>query len=1270
VAVGQDGAKLSNPQPPTASAKASSTIRVRFSNGTEKVVRFFLNGGRGLETQLEAGKSSDFTMVVDAGIQPTVKIYQPSGKTREFTVADGGRYEFRVKDGEILNFFAAASGPARDQASELETEATRLWEEAQRLDKQGKTKEAVAAAEKLQPVVAQLLGADHQEVVFVLEWVAARYERLEDFTAAKSVRTIALQNKIKRLGQNHWQVLDARQAIARVDLLARLTGDQRRQLEAAGAKNDEALRLYGEGKYQDGLRAASEAAEVCKRLMGPAHPDYGAILINLALIYQSMGDYARAESLCRQASEVFKTTLGETHPAYAQSLNNLAELYRSMGDYAQAEPLYRQALEIRKKARGETHPDYATSLNNLAGLYQTMGDFARAESLFLQAKEIWQKSLGETHPDYGMSLNNLGLLYEAMGDYAKAEPLYRQALEICQKALGETHPNYGASLNNLAALYKSMGDYARAEPLYRQATQILQKALGDKHPSYATGLSNLAGTYFDMGDYARAEPLYVEASEAIKTALGESHPEYARSLNNLAGLYESVGDHAKAEPLYRQALEIRKKALGETHPDYATSLNNLAALYQVMGDYAKAEPLLRQALEIKKKALGETHPDYATSLNNLAALYHAIGDSARAESHYLQSAEVMKKALGETHPNYATSLNNLALMHRFMGNYAQAERCSRDSLSISRQNLELTALVQSERQQIAMLERVRHHLHFLIDLAAEAPAHGPAAYDEVLAWKGIVLGRQRAMRAAGRSSEVAPVLEELRDTATELATLSFGIPSRQQAQAWKRQIAQLSAKKEELEQKLAVASKAYRDALKPVTLADLRAALPKGAALVDFIQFQHTTRRSKEHGGGLTVEQRIGVFVVRSVGEVQFLDIGSATFIATAIDAWRAGQGYSAEAQKAAQTLREKIWLPIEVHLNGVTTVFICPDQDLGKLPFAALPGKTPGTYLLQECALVVVPAPQAVLWSKETRPAEDRLQSLLVVGGVDYDRKMKLDSAPLPKLAIQGLAPRVDRDAGSAFQPIPGTQEEMIAIGALFKASHGGVAAMMIGGEKASQQAVIQSARDHRYLHLATHGYFAAARFKSAMDRDINDVRSGQMAFVSQQSISGYNPGLLSGLALAGANEPTDEDDGIWTSSEVEALNLGNVELVVLSACETGLGKTAGGEGLLGLQRAFQVAGAGTVVASLWSVPDQATKALMVRFYENLWQKEMGKLEALREAQLWMLEHGAEQPEMRREIAARGLKEFAGDVEASGAKDKQLPPYYWAAWVLSGDWK
>jgi CHAT domain-containing protein len=161
-------------------------------------------------------------------------------------------------------------------------------------------------------------------------------------------------------------------------------------------------------------------------------------------------------------------------------------------------------------------------------------------------------------------------------------------------------------------------------------------------------------------------------------------------------------------------------------------------------------------------------------------------------------------------------------------------------------------------------------------------------------------------------------------------------------------------------------------------------------------------------------------------------------------------------------------------------------------------------------------------------------------------------------------------------------------------------------------------------------------------------------------------NPGVLSGLALAGANRCTPGDDGVLTAEEVIAMDLSQVDLVVLSACETGLGfdVEASSEGLFGLQRAFHAAGAKTTVATVWTVPDQATRELMERFYANLWSRRMGKSAALREAQLWMLRDRASEDRG----SARGLTEI--EETPKFAADTRLPPYYWAAFVLSGDWR
>ncbi|MEQ8791198.1 MAG: CHAT domain-containing protein, partial [Pirellulaceae bacterium] len=347
-------------------------------------------------------------------------------------------------------------------------------------------------------------------------------------------------------------------------------------------------------------------------------------------------------------------------------------------------------------------------------------------------------------------------------------------------------------------------------------------------------------------------------------------------------------------------------------------------------------------------------------------------------------------------------------------------------------------------------------------------------------------------------------------------------------------------------------------------------------------------------------------------------------------------------------------WEPLEPLLEGKKLVLVSPDGALGKLPLAALPGKEPGTYLLEERNLAVITAPQVLPKLLADEPARQAAGNLLLLGGVDYDDRSDKLAVSKPRKAFPGRS--APRDASAKFTPLEGSRGELASIEKMYRDHFGREGIVTLEGSAASEETVRAEAPRHLYLHLATHGFFAAERFQSALQRSVSDKTLPE-DLLNQQSISGYNPGLLSGIALAGANNPDSEhQDGILTAEEVRSLDLRGVDLAVLSACETGLGKKAGGEGLLGLQRSFQLAGAKTVVASLWKVDDVATRDLMERFYRNMWEREMGKLEALREAQLWML----------RERGPRGLK----PLEDEDADRRRLPPYYWAAFVLSGDWR
>jgi len=362
--------------------------------------------------------------------------------------------------------------------------------------------------------------------------------------------------------------------------------------------------------------------------------------------------------------------------------------------------------------------------------------------------------------------------------------------------------------------------------------------------------------------------------------------------------------------------------------------------------------------------------------------------------------------------------------------------------------------------------------------------------------------------------------------------------------------------------------------------------------------------------------------------------------------------------------------------------VLVSTDGALGRLPLGALPGREPGTYLLEDHRLAMIPVPRllpGLLDGDDGRKQLDR--ALLAMGDVDYDADVNTPREAESVTAATGPLWKLGGDRATAvrgdrlFPPLTNTDGEIAGVRRTFSKAFFGESPTEqqtlelaritdeLSGANATEARFRQLAPQFYYLHLATHGFFASPKKSSALSSDellaAADRAGGSRAMLATRDmhVRGYNPGLLSGLAFAGANrDPAeDSDDGILTAQEIAFLPLNGVELVVLSACETGLGEVAGGEGLLGVQRAFQVAGARTTVASLWKVNDAVTRRLIERFYRNLWEKELPRLDALREAQIYILNN----PEPIRGATLEDDKEL-----------DRLPPYYWAAFTLSGDWR
>jgi CHAT domain-containing protein len=1139
----------------------------------------------------------------------------------------------------LLALVAVAWGAApppllTEQQKAKLAERDRLEKSLPRLLGQKQNDKVIVAMARIVTLEKQVFGETDPEVVASLERLAARHEVLEQFPAAIKVREELLRLQEKRLGKGHWEITDARIALEFARRRNALTAEERVGLRQAAAWTQQVHQLYRQGKAMDAI------------------------------------------PLLLKVREVYKKVLGELHYDYVGSMNNLAVLYRENGEHARALPLFLEAHHIFRKMLGERHPAYVSSLNNLAVVYRDMGEDGRALPLYLEAREICEKVLGERHPLYAITLTNMAMLYKDMGEHTKALPLFLEVRDIRKKIQGERHPTYGTSLNNLAGLYQDMGEHARALPLLLEARDIVKKVLSERHPLYAQNANNLGMLYQKMGEYAKALPLYVEARDINKKVLGEHHPYYAATLNNLATLYQDMGEHARALPLLLESRDIRKKVVGERHPSYALSLNSLANLYNDMGEYAKALPLLLKARDIRKKVLGERHPSYATSLNSLAFLHRDRKEYTKALPLFLEARDINKKVLGERHPHYATSLNNLAWLYMNMGKPKQAMKSSQEALRALEGYLDDGFGLLGDRQRNQILQNVLHNLGLLLSLQEEAERPAAERYAAVLSWKGRVASWGTLDRLALNQPALKETVEQLQEARARLARFALQTPTPAQQAAWLREVQALTEHKERLEAELARRSSEFRkqNERRSLTPEQLAKELPGNVAFVDLIEFTHFTAPGAGKGKP-QIEQRLLAFVSRRGKEVVAVPLGAQKPVADAVARWRAEVEKAprlanrATIDRAGKALRDAVWQPLMKHVGDAKTVIVAPDGVLCQFPLAALPGSKSGSYLIEERALAQVSSAAHLfdlLAPMDGKPREGK--GLLALGGVDYGE-------------------------GKPYGPLPGTVVEARRCRDLFRKTFTADSAVLLSGKEATTAALRKgAAASPRYLHLATHGYFEPPDRVERLLRGL-DSREDAGFLRSQQAVTLSNlPGLRCGLALAGANQPPPADDpnalpGVLTGQDVEALDLRGCEVAVLSACQTELGDVARSQGVLGLQRAFHKAGAKTLVTSLWSVQDGATAELMDEFYSRLWgKKKITRLEALRQAQLAILRN----PERVRQRSAtlladarkRGVPEemlrgpkgrYATDLPEGGkidTKPARSPEAWWAAFVLSGEWR
>lgn len=1169
------------------------------------------------------------------------------------------------------------------------SEASQLLKEIEKLQNQKLYSKALPLAEKLSDIIEKTYGPNHTLVAETITTLANIYREQDNSSKAKLLHERALQIRERAFGVDHPKVA---QSLTNIAILYDLQGNSskaqpfyeralRIQEKVLGTDHPDLAPILSviarthrnQRSYSEARAFYQRSLQIWEQALGLEHPNVAQALNNLAELYQLQGNYSKAEPLYERALKIHENALGLEHPNVATSLNNLAELYRLQGNYAQAEPLHKKALQIHEKTLGTEHLDVALSLNNLAELYRQQGNYSQAESLHQRAFQIREKILGPGHPDISASLNNLALLYQDQGFYLKAEPLYKRALNISKKSLGAEHPKVALFSNNLANLYFDQGLYPQADSLYERALSIREKSLGVKHPDVAMSLHHLAGVYRIQGLYPQAEAFYKRSLSIRERVLGDEHPEVADSLNNLAILYQVQGLYPKADSLYQRALNIYGKAFGNEHPSVATILNNLALLYKVQKRYSQAESLYKQSLDIKEKVLGTEHPGVAQSLTNLAELYQSQDSHLKATPLYQRALRIGEKTFGTKHPEFASILNNLAFLYRSQGLYPKADPLYQRALDIQEEALgtehpavaqvlnNLAEMYQAQGQiprAHQLFSRAADIEESILDLVlstgsenrkraylalsnktdavislnlqdnSENLAVAQLALNTILRRKGRVLASLTDSFQNLRQNLAPtdrPLLEQLNAVRSQRATLTFKGAGKQPLEQYRATLTQLKTQEDELENQLARKSSAFRVKTQPVTIAAVQQQIPQGAALIELVKYDPFNAKATKQEQ-IWASPHYAAYILSKDGNIQWVNLGEAEPIDQAAIQFRQALKSESDNVKAiARQLDQQLMAPIRAKLGNTRQLLLSPDSELNLIPFAALVDEN-NQYLVENYGITYLSSGRDLLRLQNSAPSK---QPPLILANPDYQNAGKPSQASTSQN-------RSSRDLNLTFGPLPGTQEEGTQLKRLLPNA-------TLLSEKQATENALKQVQSPEVLHIATHGFFLETDLDAAPN--VNEDRASIGVVYQQppqrQKRSDENPLLRSGLALAGANpRKSGAEDGIFTALEATGLNLQGTKLVVLSACETGLGDIANGEGVYGLRRAFVMAGAESQVLSLWKVDDTGTKDLMVNYYQRLKNKE-GRGEALRQTQLEMLR-----------------------------SPQYQHPYYWAAFIPSGDWQ
>jgi CHAT domain-containing protein/tetratricopeptide (TPR) repeat protein len=1011
------------------------------------------------------------------------------------------------------------------------------------------------------------------------------------------------------------------------------------------------------GEFGVALLLHQKALSIRQETLPPSDSRIADSFDSLADTLMQMERFDDARRAIEQ-SEAIRRPKSEVEPlSLARTLELKAWLYRYSGDYQAGQEPVDRAMAVRTR-HSPGHPDFASTLKVHGDILWLQGKHEAGRTAWTDGLKLIERTLGLAHPATVGFYRRLALASDTLGDRDETRRLLDRGLRVAELSLAPCNPDLMAIRAYWASSLVFDADYTEARRHFRRVLTTYERCLGPEHSRTMTILYTLASCTAELGDYDEAERLHERVIRVWAGRLGATHPYVARGWDALAEVAAKRGQVARARMLYERSLSIRRQRVGEDHPDVAWTLTNLARVTVDGGRLTLARQYAEQALGILRRVGSADNPDHmARVLNMQGEIEQRLSNTMAARSSFAEALSARERIFGATHPLAAESRAQLAVADLALGSYDDALAGALEAERAGRDHLQFTVRYLPERQAMAYAAKRPKALDTALSIAASGSTlTHTSILDALIRSRGVILDELAARSRAASAADVQ--VASLNQTAVQARQrfANLMVRSLQDSSSVPRTLLdEARQQKEDAERALAEKSVDGNAELMRAHIGfnEVHAALPPGAALVSFAKYQ----RTRPSVAGQPPRSRApvpsyGAYVVRAgSARAEFVSIGTAAHVENLVKAWRieagggsiAGGASAPEAVRAYRTaaaaLRRAVWDPLTPHLSGATRTFIVGDGLLNIVNFAALPDRS-GRYLVEGESVIHYLSTERDLVAADATAAR---RTLLAVGGPAFGTQ-----ATATPVATSARRNGCEGFGSVRFEDLPGSRREANEIAKSWP-SQGPGDVTVLSGRAATETAVKRGLAGHRVVHLATHGFFLGADCSTAAPGTRAVGALTTTPSLRRASTAVENPLLLAGLAFAGANQrrssKADQDDGILTAEEIAGLNLQGTEWAVLSACDTGLGEIRAGEGVFGLRRAFQVAGARTVIMTLWSVEDRSAMQWMRALYDGRLRRGFTTADAVRDASLTVL----------RQRRAHGESDH---------------PFHWAGFVASGDWR